>query len=64
MKRNKFALFISLAVLVLFPIAFLFLSLVTGNWRYLAWSIPSSLAAGLTGMMITFSQMKKEQTYR
>jgi hypothetical protein len=61
MKNNKFALFASLIVLVGFPIIFLFISLLTGQWSYLAWSIPPSFAAGLTGLMITLNQIKKER---
>jgi hypothetical protein len=62
MKNNyKIALFVSLIVLVGFPILFLFISLVTGNWGYLAWSIPPSFAAVLTGLMITLNQIKKER---
>jgi hypothetical protein len=60
-NNNKIALFVSLIVLVGFPILFLFISLVTGNWGYLAWSIPPSFAAGLTGLMITLNQIKKER---
>ena len=59
-NNNKFALFVSLVVLVGFPILFLFISLFTRQWGYLAWSIPSCLAAGLTGLMITLNQIKKE----
>jgi hypothetical protein len=61
MKNNKFALFASLIVLVGFPIIFLFISLLTGQWSYLVWSIPPSFAAGLTGLMITLNQIKKER---
>ncbi|MFB4169241.1 hypothetical protein [Virgibacillus sp. JSM 102003] len=61
MKNNKIALFVSLFVLIGFPIIFLFISLFTGQWSYLAWSIPPSLAAGLTGLMISLNQIKKER---
>jgi hypothetical protein len=58
-NNNVIALMVSLVVLVGFPIIFLFISLFTGQWGYLAWSIPPSLAAGLTGLMISRNQMKK-----
>jgi hypothetical protein len=57
--NNKTALFVSLVVLVGFPILFLFISMITEQWGYLAWSIPPSLAAGLTGLMFTLNQFKK-----
>jgi hypothetical protein len=57
--NNKIALIVSLVVLVGFPILFLFISLITGQWGYLAWSIPPSLAAGLTGLIMTLNQIKK-----
>jgi hypothetical protein len=60
-NNNKIALFVSLAVLVGFPILFLFVSLITEQWGYLAWSIPPSLAAGLTGLMFTLNQIKKAE---
>lgn len=58
-NNNKIAPIVSLVVLVGFPILFLFISLITGQWGYLAWSILPSLAAGLTGLMISRNQMKK-----
>jgi hypothetical protein len=61
MKNNKFGLFVSLVVLIGFPIGFLIISLFTGQWSYLAWSIAPSFAAGLTGLMITLNQIKKER---
>ncbi|EWG12805.1 hypothetical protein [Cytobacillus firmus] len=61
MKNNKLAFFVSLIVLVGFPIVFLFISLFTGEWSYLLWSIPPSLLAGLTGLMITLHITKNER---
>ena len=61
MKKNtKFALVVSLIVLIGFPVLFFFISLFTGNWNYLLWSIPPSFSAGLTGFIITLLQFKKE----
>lgn len=50
-KNNKIALYVSLFVLIGFPIFFLFISIYTGKWGYLAWSIPPSLTAGLIGLV-------------
>ncbi|TFB23897.1 hypothetical protein E3U55_03535 [Filobacillus milosensis] len=63
MKNNMFALFVSLFVLVGFPIVFLFISLFTGQWSYIVWSIPPSLLAGLTGLMITLNQIKQKKNH-
>ncbi|WP_409294678.1 hypothetical protein V1498_16030 [Peribacillus sp. SCS-26] len=60
-SHNKFALFVSLIVLVGFPMLFLFISTVTGQWSYLVWSIPPSFAAGLSGLLITLNRIKKEE---
>ncbi|MBM7096100.1 hypothetical protein JSY36_10060 [Bacillus sp. H-16] len=59
MKNNKTALMISILVLTGFPVFFLFVSLFTGQWSYLAWSIPPSFLAGFTGLMVTLNQIKK-----
>ncbi|MGM7700639.1 hypothetical protein ACSVDE_02875 [Pseudalkalibacillus sp. Hm43] len=61
-KNNRSALMISLIVLIGFPILFLFVSMNTGNWGYLAWSLPPSFAAGFTGLMITLNQIKKDRS--
>lgn len=61
MKNNKLALFVSLLVLVGFPIMFLFISMFTGKWSYIAWSIPPSFLAGLTGLILTLNQIRKEK---
>ncbi len=60
MKNNpKLGLFVSLFVLVGFPIIFLMISLFTGQWNYLLYSILPSFAAGFTGLMISFKYIKK-----
>lgn len=61
MKENlKRGLFASLFVLIGFPIIFTISSIVTGDWRYLLYSIGPILAAGLTSLMFTLNQMKKK----
>lgn len=61
MKKNiKLALFVSLFGLIGIPVLFFFISIFTEQWNYLIWSIPPSLTAGLTGLMITLQQLKKE----
>ncbi|WP_078595984.1 hypothetical protein [Evansella clarkii] len=40
---------ISLVVLIGLPLFFLLISIFTGKWGYFLFSIPPSLAAGLTG---------------
>ncbi|MBM7602797.1 hypothetical protein JOC75_000767 [Metabacillus crassostreae] len=59
-KNTKIALIASLVVLIGFPVLFLFISLFTGQWGYLLWSIVPSFTVGFTGLMITFIQFKKE----
>ncbi|EDL66468.1 hypothetical protein [Bacillus sp. SG-1] len=61
MKNSTLALFVSLTVLVGFPIVFLLISLGTGQWNYLTWSIAPSFAAGFTGLKITRNQIRKEK---
>ncbi|WP_246939268.1 hypothetical protein [Bacillus pinisoli] len=61
MISNKCALVVSLMVLIGFPVFFLVISLCTGQWGYLVWSIPPSFAAGFTGLVITLNQIKKER---
>ncbi|TXC92669.1 hypothetical protein FS935_00195 [Metabacillus litoralis] len=58
-KNTKFALIASLVVLIGFPVLFILISLFTGQWGYLLWSIIHSFTAGFTGLMITFMQLKK-----
>ncbi|TQR19056.1 hypothetical protein [Psychrobacillus vulpis] len=62
MKNNtKWALFVSLFVLIGFPIIFLFISLFTEQWKYLIYSVPCSFTAGFTGLIVTIQQIKKER---
>lgn len=62
MKKNtKIALTVSLFVLVGFPILFLLISLLTGQWNFLLSSILPSFFAGFTGLIITVQQIKKER---
>ncbi|WP_163100366.1 hypothetical protein [Peribacillus alkalitolerans] len=60
MKSTKLSLYVSLFVLVVFPIIFLVISLITGQWRFLTYSIIPSFFAGLSGLMVSIQQMKKE----
>ena len=60
-NNSKVALFVSLSVLVGFPFFFLFVSMYTANWGYLAWSILPSFTAGFTGLIVTINQIKKER---
>ncbi|MCA0149506.1 MULTISPECIES: hypothetical protein [Rossellomorea] len=61
-NMNSLALLVSLIVLVGFPILFLFVSLYTGDWRYLMWSLPPSFLAGFTGLILTLQTIKKEKS--
>lgn len=61
MKSNtKLALSISLFALIGIPLIFLCISLITGNWKFLLFSIFPAFLAGFTGLMATLQQIKKE----
>ncbi|KPL60290.1 hypothetical protein [Rossellomorea vietnamensis] len=60
-NRNRLALLVTVIVLVGFPITFFFVSLYTGEWRYLMWSLPPSFLAGFTGLIFTLNTIKKER---
>ena len=60
-KDAKLWLFLSLVVLIGFPVAFLVVSLLTGDWGYFAVSIPPSFAAGFMGVWIAIREIKKER---
>jgi hypothetical protein len=60
-NRNRSALLVSAIVLIGFPILFLIVTLYTGEWRYLMWSLPPSFLAGFTGLIFTLNTMKKER---
>lgn len=63
MNENKrFALVASLFSLVGLPAIFLTVSLYTGNWLFFLFSIAPSLASGLTGLMITKQNTKKDES--
>ncbi|RDU38836.1 hypothetical protein DRW41_04570 [Neobacillus piezotolerans] len=59
-KDSKIALSVSLIVLIGFPLLFFFVSLVTGQWHYLLWSLPPSFTAGFTGLVLTLNQIRKK----
>lgn len=62
MKENKrVALIASLFALIGIPIIFSTVSLYTGNWLFLTYSIMPALAAGLTGLIITILKIKKDK---
>ncbi|MEK3980495.1 hypothetical protein MKY37_15810 [Psychrobacillus sp. FSL K6-2836] len=61
MQNTKMALIVSLCALIVVPGLFLVVSLFTGQWKYLLFSIPPSLAAGLTGLLLTLRQIKIER---
>lgn len=62
MKENKkTAIIVSLFVLVGIPVIFLMVSLYTGNWGFLIYSIPPALAAGLTGLILTTQKFKEDK---
>lgn len=59
MKNNiTLGLSVSLFVFIGFPIIFLFISLFTGQWNYLIYSIFPSFFAGLTGLIATIKERK------
>lgn len=65
MKENvKAGLFASLFVLIGFPIIFTISSILTGDWRFLIYSIGPILAAGLTSLMFTLYHLKKKSEPR
>ena len=60
MKINtNLALIVSLIILIGIPLLFLIVSLITGQWLYLLWSIPPSFLAGFTGLIVLRRQSKK-----
>jgi len=64
MKRNnKIALFISIFVLIGFPIIFAIVSVVMGDWRFFLYSIPGAFSSGLTGLLLTIQQIQKEKIH-
>ncbi|WP_175987652.1 hypothetical protein [Bacillus sp. Marseille-Q1617] len=62
MKRgNKIALITSLFVLVGLPVIFTAVSLITGNWKYLLYSLPGSFTAGFTSLIVTLKHIKDDR---
>jgi hypothetical protein len=57
---NKIALFTALFVLVGLPVIFTAVSLITGNWKYLLYSLPGSFTAGFTSLIVTLKHIKDE----
>ncbi|OIU68675.1 hypothetical protein [Rossellomorea aquimaris] len=58
---TKIALFIALFVLVGFPVIFTFVSMMTGNWKYLLYSLPGCFTAGFTGLIVTLKHIRDER---
>lgn len=58
-KGRKMAMSISLFILIVFPLIFLILSLKTGQWNYITYSLAPILAAGLTGILIAVRKPKE-----
>lgn len=58
---NKIALFTSLFVLIGFPVIFTVISLLTGDWKYLLYSLPGSFTAGFTGLIVTLKHIRDER---
>jgi hypothetical protein len=61
MKENlKAALYVSLFILIGFPIIFIVISLLTDDWRYINYSLGPTLTAGLTGLILILNRLKKK----
>ncbi|MGE7947956.1 hypothetical protein [Lysinibacillus sp. NPDC093688] len=60
-KNNKIALIASLFALIGLPIIFLTVSLYTGVWRFFIISVGPALTVGLTGLILTMQQIKKDK---
>ncbi|SHG67144.1 hypothetical protein [Ornithinibacillus halophilus] len=59
MKGNlRGPLITSLVILFLIPLFFLIISMITSDWRYVLFSVPPALFAGLTGLMVTVNERK------
>lgn len=61
MQNTKVALIVSLCALIVIPGLFLIVSLITGQWKFLLFSVPPALIAGLTGLNLTIRQIKIER---
>jgi len=60
-RNNTFGLVSSLVVLIGFPVIFLIVSFVTGNWRFFLYSLFPSFLAGFSTFVVTKQQIKKEK---
>jgi hypothetical protein len=60
-SNTRLGLIVSLFILIGFPILFTIVSLMTGQWRYLLFSIPSSFTAGFVSLIFVIHQIKKER---
>ncbi|MBM7703537.1 hypothetical protein [Metabacillus iocasae] len=58
---TKIGFVVSIVVLTLFPVIFLLVSWLTGEWRFFWLSLAPTLSAGLTGLLVTLQVMKKEE---
>ena len=57
----KLGLFLSLFVLIGFPVVVVVISLLTGQWDTFLIGFPASSAAGFMGVWIAVREMKKER---
>jgi flagellar biosynthesis protein FliR len=60
-KGTQLALFLSLFVLIGFPVIFVVISLLTGQWDTFLIGFPASSAAGFMGVWIAIREIKKER---
>jgi len=60
-KDTKLGLFLSLFVLIGFPVVFVVISLLTGQWDTFLIGFPASSAAGFMGVWIAIREIKKER---
>ena len=60
-KDTKLGLFLSLFVLIGFPVVFVVISLLTGQWDRLLIGFPASSAAGFMGVWIAIREIKEER---
>lgn len=58
---TKIALFVSLFVLIGFPMIFIIISMFTDQWMYFMSSLIPSFSAGSVGLMMVWQQFKKER---
>ncbi|GAB4074125.1 hypothetical protein GCM10028778_16280 [Barrientosiimonas marina] len=61
-KHNRMGLTASLFALVGIPVIFLIISLYTGDWGFFLLSLPAAFVAGLSGLITTIQQIKKDKS--